>query len=95
MSRAEPTCRVAEAVSDENAAVTPLGRVRVGENNGALTVTLRKEVAEQLGIEAGGEMKVGHEPEGNEFRYRPAEEFDGGGFRAAKRFNSESLEAEV
>lgn len=77
MSRAEPTRRVAEAVSDDDAAVTPLGRVRVGENNGSLTVTLRKEVAKQLGIEAGDEMEVGHEPETNEFRYRPAEEFEG------------------
>lgn len=77
MSRAEPTRRVAEAVSDEDAAVTPLGRVRVGENNGSYTVTLRKEVAEQLGIEPGDKMEVGHEPAANEFRFRPAEEFEG------------------
>lgn len=44
-------------------------------------MTLRKEVAEQLGIKPGDEMEVGHEPEANEFRYRPAEEFEGGGER--------------
>jgi hypothetical protein len=77
MSRAEPTRRAAEAVSDDDAAATPLGRVRVGENNGSLTVTLRKEVAEQLGIEPGDEMEVWHEPVANEFRFRPAEEFEG------------------
>jgi pheromone shutdown protein TraB len=38
-------------------------------------VTLRKEVAEQLGIEPGDEMEVGHEPEATSSGYRPAEEF--------------------
>ena len=46
-------------------------------SHGSLTVMLRKEVAEQLDIGAGDKMGVGHEPEANEFQYRPAEEFDG------------------
>jgi len=77
MSRVEPTRRAAEAVSDDDAAVTPLGRVRVWENNGSYTVTLRKEVTEQLGIRPGDEMEVGDEPGANEFRFRPTEELGG------------------
>jgi len=28
-------------------------------------------------IEPGDEIEAGHEPEANEFRFRPAEEFEG------------------
>jgi len=65
-----------DAIVVGSVAVTP-GGVRVGENNGSYTVTLRKKVAEQLGIRPGDEMEVRDEPGANEFRSRPTEEFGG------------------
>jgi len=50
-----------EEMSDEDAVVTTLDWVYVGENNRSPTMMLRKEVAEQLGIDADAEMEVGHE----------------------------------
>jgi antitoxin component of MazEF toxin-antitoxin module len=49
----------------------------VGENNGTLTVSIPREVAEAEEIEQGDEIAVGLDTESGELRYVPVEEFHG------------------
>lgn len=77
MSRSEADRRAAEAALPDEAILAPYGRVRVGENNGTLTLSIPHEIVEDRDIEQGDEFCVGFDPDSNELRYVDEDEFDG------------------
>ncbi|WP_058366388.1 hypothetical protein [Haloparvum sedimenti] len=76
-TKCEPGRRAAEAQSDDESVVVPLGARTVGENSGSLTLTIPKDTARGVGVEPGDTMQVGYDPVNEEFRYVEADEFDG------------------
>lgn len=72
-----PSQAADRARSNPDSSVTPLGSVDVGNNSGALTVTLPSQPARGIGVDQGVEMHVGYDAETCTFLYRPAWAFDG------------------
>jgi hypothetical protein len=64
--------RLAAALqAPDDAELTPLGPVKVGANNGTLTVSLPKRTARGVGINQDDRMTVYHHPETNGFVFLP------------------------
>lgn len=76
-TKSRPSRVAAEAKTGDESNVIPLGSRVIGSNDGTPTVSLPKETVEGLGIRPGDEMQVGYDADSGEFRYRPAEEFEG------------------
>jgi hypothetical protein len=73
MATTEAERLVAALTAPDDAELTPLGPVKVGANNGTLTVSLPKRTARGVGIEQDDRMTVYHHPETNAFAFIPEE----------------------
>ena len=73
MATTESERLVAALRASDDDELTPLGPVKVGANNGTLTVSLPIRTARGVGIEQGDRMEVYHHPESNGFFFRPRE----------------------
>jgi len=76
-TKSRPSRTAAEVKTGSDSDVVPLGQRTLGSNDGTPTVSLPKEVIEQLGLEKGDDLEVGYDPEEDAFLVEPAGEFDG------------------
>lgn len=73
-----PSRAVADALSSDDAPITPLGSVRLGKNGSTnLVLTVPAETARGLGLDQGDEFHVGYLASEGAFVYIPADGFDG------------------
>lgn len=73
MATTEADRLVAALEAPEDAELTPLGPVKVGDRSGSLTVSLPKRTALGVGIEQGTKMETYHDPQSGAFVYLPKE----------------------
>lgn len=73
MSR-RPSRLAAEAQSDPESPLTPLGNVFISDREGTLTVSIPIDTAREVGLEAGEQMAVSHNPVTNSFVYQPIDD---------------------
>ena len=73
MATTESERLVAALRASDDDELTPLGPVKVGANNGTLTVSLPIRTARGVGIEQGDRMDVFHDPDSNGFFFQPRE----------------------
>lgn len=71
MATTEADRLVAALRAPDDAELTPLGPVKVGNRSGSLTVSLPKRTARGQGVEQGDRMEVYHDPASGAFIYFP------------------------
>lgn len=71
MATTEADRLVAALQAPDDADLTPLGPVKVGNRSGSLTVSLPKRTAKGSGVEQGDQMNVYHDPLSGAFVYVP------------------------